>query len=114
MEPARNNGDVPQYAKPIDGDALDTAANLFGNRVKTSIIGFLRNNPNSGAKAIVEATGVTRSSVTLRLGELETEGLIVADPPRETRQRGDWPVYRVNDARVTELYLRLGIEIAEM
>ena len=105
---------MPQYAKPIDGDALDRAANLFGNRVKTSVIGFLRNNPNSGAKAIVDAIGVTRSLVKLRLSELETEGLILADPPRETRQRGDWPVYRVNDERVTELYLRLGQEIAEM
>lgn len=110
----RDNGRMPQYARPHDSDALEQAIAVLGNRVKTGIIRFLRLNPNSGTKAISDGIGVQRSSVVLRLGELEQEGLIFADPPREVRQRGDWPVYRVNDLRVTELYLRLGQEIAEI
>lgn len=48
------------------------------------------------------------------LGELEEAGLIVADPPRTERRKGEWPVYRVNDAEVTALYLRLGQELGEI
>ena len=105
---------VPQYARPNDSDALEQAIAVLGNRVKTAILPRLRLIPNSTTTAIVEATGIQRSSITSRLSELEQEDLIIADPPRSTRQRGEWTVYRVNDARVTELYLRLGQEIAEL
>lgn len=103
-----------RYAQTSEGDAIERAIAVLGNRVKTSIIRYLRLNPNSSTKAIVDGIGVQRSSVALRLGELEEEDLVLADPPKSTRQRGEWPVYRVNDLKVTELYLRLGQEIAEI
>lgn len=37
-----------------------------------------------------------------------------SDPPRAERVKGNWPVYRVNDAAVTALYLRLGQELGEI
>lgn len=75
----------------------------------------LRQDPNAGRKSIAKALNLeTSSTVPQCLGELEEAGLLLADPPRATRKRGEWPVCRVNDADVTELYLRLGQEMGEI
>jgi ArsR family transcriptional regulator, arsenate/arsenite/antimonite-responsive transcriptional repressor len=106
---------VPNYARPADGEGAERAIATLGNRAKSAIIRYLRQNPNVGRKAIAKGLGLeTSSTVPQYLGELEEEGLLIGDPPRGVRKRGEWPVYRVNDVVVTELYLRLGQEIGEI
>lgn len=106
---------MPNYARPADSDGAERAIAVFGNRTKTAIIRYLRQNPNAGRKDVAKALNLeTSSTVPVYLGELEEQGLLLADPPRATRKRGEWPVYRVHDAVVTELYLWLGQEIGEI
>lgn len=106
---------MPNYARPADGEGAEQAIATLGNRTKSAIIRYLRQNPNVGRKAIAKGLEMeTSSTVPQYLGELEEDGLVLADPPRAIRKRGEWPVYRVNDVRVTELYLRLGQELGEI
>jgi len=109
-----DNGDMPKYARPADGEAAESLLAILGNRAKTSIIRQLRKTPNVGRKDLVEALQLPASTIIPYLGELETAGLLLADPPRVERKRGEWVVYRVNDEAVTEMYLRLGQEIGEI
>lgn len=106
---------MPNYARPADSDGAERAIAVFGNRTKTAIIRYLRQNPNAGRTDIASALNLQTSSIVpAYLGELEEEGFLIADPPRTTRKRGERVVYRVNDAVVTELYLWLGQEIGEI
>lgn len=106
---------MPNYARPADSDGAERAIAILGNRTKTAIIRYLRQHPNAGRTDIAKALNLeTTSTVPVYLGELEEEGFLIADPPRATRNRGERPVYRVNDLVVTELYLRLGQEIGEI
>lgn len=109
-----NNGDMPKYARPADGEAAEGLLAILGNRAKTSIIRQLRKTPNVGRKDLVEALQLPASTIIPYLRELETAGLLLADPPRAERKRGEWVVYQVNDEAVTEMYLRLGQEIGEI
>ncbi|WP_404473430.1 ArsR/SmtB family transcription factor [Microbacterium aerolatum] len=87
---------------------------VLGNMVKVGIIRQVRRTPNVGRKAIADALEVAPTTIVPYLGELEAAGLLLADPPKAVRKRGEWVVYRVNDEAVTELYLRLGQELGEI
>lgn len=47
-------------------------------------------------------------------GELEGVGLVLAKPPRESRERGTWVVNWVYDVAVSELVLRLAQQLREI
>lgn len=105
---------MPKYAKPAGGDGAEQAITVFGNFVKSATIRYLRQHPNVTRKSIAEGLNLPPTTFLAYLGELEEAGLIIADPPRAQRRQGEWPVYRVNDAEVTALYLRLGQELGEI
>lgn len=105
---------MPTPARPTDSEGASEAIAHIGNLVKAGIIRHLRAQPNSGAKSIIAALGLPRSTIAPYLSDLETAGLIDADPPRSERLKGEWVTYRVNDAEVTALFLRLGQEIGEI
>ncbi|TXK11203.1 winged helix-turn-helix transcriptional regulator [Microbacterium saccharophilum] len=105
---------MPKYAKPVGGEGAEQAISVFGNYVKAAAIRYLRQHPNVTRKSIADALQLPPTTFVAYLGELEEAGLIVADPPRTERRKGEWPVYRVNDAEVTALYLRLGQELGEI
>lgn len=109
-----HNGEMPKYARPVDGDGAEGPLAILGNRVMAGVIRQLRKTPNVGRKAVADALQVPHSTLVPYLGELEAAGLLLADPPRGERKRGEWVVYRVNDEAVTEIYLRLGQEIGEI
>lgn len=90
------------------------ALNHIRNITKAKIIAWLRANPSSTRKAIVDGLDVASPTVSVYLGELEQDELIVANPPRATRKRGEWVTYRVNDAAVADAYLRFGQELGEI
>ncbi|WP_167487086.1 ArsR family transcriptional regulator [Microbacterium laevaniformans] len=105
---------MPRYAKPADGDwALDPVAAL-GNSVKLSIIRILRENPGSTSVQLTEALQLGRTTVVEHLAQLEDAGLLQAVPSRTERRRGEVANYRVDNARVTELYLQLGQAMGEL
>lgn len=101
-------------ARPSNTEGAIEAVAHLGNLVKAAIIRYLREHPNSGRKDIIEGLGVPPSTIAPYLSELELAKLIIGNPPRTARRRGEWPVYRVNDEEVTALYLRLGQEIGEI
>lgn len=105
---------MPKYARPTGGERAERPISVFGSAVKFAIIRYLRQHPNSTRKPIADALDLPVTTFTHLLGELEDEGLLIADPPRAERVKGNWPVYRVNDAAVTALYLRLGQELGEI
>ncbi|WP_194421542.1 helix-turn-helix transcriptional regulator [Microbacterium abyssi] len=105
---------MPKYARPVDGEGAEGPLAVLGNMVKAGIIRQVRRTPNVGRKAIADALEVAPTTIVPYLGELEAAGLLLADPPKAVRKRGEWVVYRVNDEAVTELYLRLGQEIGEI
>ena len=106
--------DMPRYVTPAEGEGAEDTLALIGNSVKAGIIRHLRTAPGVGRKAIAEALDVPLPTIGPYLAELETAGLLLADPPRAIRKRGEWVVYRVNDEAVTEVYLRLGQELGEI
>lgn len=110
----RQTAGMPKYAKPAGGEGAEQAISVFGNYVKAAAIRYLRQHPNVTRKSIADALQLPPTTFVAYLGELEEAGLIVADPPRTERRKGEWPVYRVNDAEVTALYLRLGQELGEI
>lgn len=109
-----HNGGMPKYARPADGEGAEGPLAILGNRVMAGIIRQLRRTPNVGRKVVADALQVPPSTLVPYLGELEAAGLLLADPPRGERKRGEWVTYRVNDEAVTEIYLRLGQEIGEI
>lgn len=105
---------MPKYARPTGGEGAEQAISVFGNGVKAGIIRYLRQHPNVTRKSIASALDLPPTTFIAYLGDLEDEGFLIADPPRSSRKKGEWPSYRVNDAVVTALYLRLGQEIGEI
>lgn len=109
-----DNRPMPKYARPAGGEGAEEAISVFGNGVKAAIIRYLRQNPNVTSGSIGSALDLRSATYIPYLGDLEDGGFLIADPPRSSRKKGEWPTYRVNDAVVTALYLRLGQEIGEI
>ncbi|MBW9111887.1 helix-turn-helix transcriptional regulator [Microbacterium trichothecenolyticum] len=88
---------------------------MLGNLVKASILRYVRANPETTMKPICDALALGPTTIHPRLVELESAGLIIADPPMADGQPrgGVWVRYRVNNEAVTDLYLRLGAAIGE-
>lgn len=107
-------GYMPKHARPAGSERAEQSIAIIGNLVKARMIYFLRQRPGSGRKDIVEALDVPPATIAMYLRELEEAGLVIGDPPRGVRSRGEWPVYAVDDLAVTELYLKLGQEIGEL
>jgi ArsR family transcriptional regulator len=110
----RKNRGMPTPARPANNEGAQEPIAHLGNLVKAAIIAYLRAHPESGAKAIIDALGLPKATVAPYLGELEGAGLVLAKPPRESRERGEWVVYWVNDSAVSELVLRLAQELGEI
>lgn len=110
----RNNTFMPKLVKPAHSDRAAAALTILGNLGKASLIAYLRRNPNAGRKAISEAIEVPAPTLVRYLRELEEADVLIANPPKSNRKQGEWPVYRVNNAAVTDLYLRLGQELGEI
>ncbi len=110
-----HNGSVPKLAKPAGSDDSLEPVGLLGNLVRASILRYLRAHPNVMIGAICDALQLGPTTVRPRLDELESAGLVVADPPMTDAEsrRGMWVRYRTNDEAVTDLYLRLGNAIGE-
>lgn len=105
---------MPRYAEPANGGwGQDPVASL-GNSVKLSIIRLLREHPGSTSVQLTEALQLGRTTVVEHLAQLEDAGLLQAVPPRGARRRGEVVTYRVQNARVTELYLQLGQAMGEV
>jgi DNA-binding transcriptional ArsR family regulator len=110
-----DNDAMPRLAQPAGSeDAVEPIA-LLGNLVKASILRFVRANPGTTMRPISEALTLSPQTVQPRLAELESAGLVIADPPMSDGQPrgGVWVRYWVNNEAVTDLYLRLGMAIGE-
>ncbi|MFB8385592.1 winged helix-turn-helix transcriptional regulator [Microbacterium sp. NPDC055910] len=105
---------MPKIARPTDDDTAVLPLSLLGNEAKVGIIRFLRANPNSTRQRIADGLGITVATVSSYLAEFESAGVLLANPSKGIRKRGDIPAYRVNSAIVTELYLQLGLALGEI
>lgn len=114
-DPVRHNGVMPRLAQPAGSEDAEEPIALLGNLVKAAILRYVRANPDTMMKPICDALALGPTTIHPRLVELETAGLVIADPPMIDGQTrgGVWVRYRVNSEAVTDLYLRLGVAIGE-
>jgi predicted transcriptional regulator len=105
---------VPKYARPANSDRAEDPIEAFGNRLRTGIIGYLREHPNSSRAEISAALGVPSPTVFNALEKMLDAGLLVADPPREQWERGGRVRYSVDGQLISLLYLQLGQALGEV
>lgn len=103
----RQTGGVPRYARPANSDYAEDPIKAFGNMMQATIIGHLRQNPGLTRAEIAEALELPKMTIANGLEKLLDADLIVADPPRDVAVRGQRVRYVVDDARVTEMVMRL-------
>lgn len=103
----RKTGPVPKYAQPADSEYAEDPIKTLGNIMQATIIGHLRKNPGQTRAEIADAIGLSKMTVFNGLENLLDAGLLIADPPREVAMRGQRIRYTVDDARVTEMVMRL-------
>lgn len=115
MLPVRQNWPMPRLAQPAGSEDAQDPIALLGNLVKAAILRYLRGNPDVTVGPICDALQLGPTTIQPRLNELETAGLVIADPPMTAGEsrKGIWVKYRVNNEAVTDLYLRLGMAIGE-
>ena len=109
-----DNEVMPRYAEPADGEWAQDPVAALGNSVKLAIIRAVREHPDANSVRITEMLRLGRTTVVEHLAQLEEVGILLASPPRPNRRRGAVVTYRVNSARVTELYLQLGQAMGEV
>lgn len=112
-ERARENGRVPRYARPANGEYAEDPINALGNAMQATIIGHLRSHPGLTRGEIAEALELNKMTVANGLEKLIDAGLLLADPPRDVATRGQRVRYTVDDAAVTEMVMRLGQVLGE-
>lgn len=105
---------MPRLAQPAGSEDAQEPVAILGNLVKTGILRVLRENPDVTIKTICDALELGPTTVQPYLAELETAGVVIADPPRGQERKGAWVKYRANNAAVSDLYLRLGVAIGEI
>jgi len=98
---------VPRYAIPANSEYAEDPIKAFGNIMQATIIGHLRKNPGLTRAEIAEAIELPKMTVANGIEKLLDAGLIIADPPRDVAVRGQRVRYIVDDARVTEMVMRL-------
>ena len=81
-ERARENGRVPRYARPANGEYAEDPINALGNAMQATIIGHLRSHPGLTRGEIAEALELNKMTVANGLEKLIDAGLLLADPPR--------------------------------
>ncbi|MDD7961416.1 winged helix-turn-helix domain-containing protein [Microbacterium thalli] len=106
---------MPRLAQPAGSEDAQDPIGLLGNLVKAAILRYLRSNPDVTVGPICDALDLGPTTVQPRLNELESAGLVIADPPAvpgESR-KGVWVKYSADNDAITDLYLRLGLAIGE-
>lgn len=114
MQPVRNNGPVPKYARPRHSEHAEDPIKALGNMVRAGIIGFLRNNGPATRAEISRALEIPIPTVAKSLAALMTSGLLISDPPMDQVRQGQRVRYQVDDAAVSDMYLQLGQAIGEV
>lgn len=105
---------MPEPSGSANEYSAEDPIDAFGSRLKAGVIGYLRANPDAGLGELAAALDTSRMTAYRAVDELLDARLLLADPPREQALRGQRVRYRVDDAAVTEMYLRLGIAIGEI
>jgi DNA-binding MarR family transcriptional regulator len=105
---------VPKYTRPANSANAEDPIQAFGNMVRASIIGHLRDSPNGTRAEIARALDISKPTTISAINKLVEQGMLIADPPREAATRGQWVRYRVNDPLVTEMYFQLGQVLREV
>jgi predicted transcriptional regulator len=98
---------VPKYARPANSHRAEDPIEAFGNRLRTGIIGYLKEHPNHSRAEIAAALGVPSPTVFNALEKL-------LDAPREEWERGGRVRYSVDGQLVSLLYLQLGQALGEV
>jgi len=102
---------MPRYVRLSHGEHVEAAIEIFGNRVRVSVVGYLRENGPATRSQIAEAIGAPPYTTLRHLGALVDAGVLSTEPP--TSQRGQWVKYALIPSRITELYTQLGEAIGE-
>lgn len=98
---------MPRYARPANSDYAEDPINLLGNVMQATVIGYLRKHPGLTRLEIADGVQLPKMTIANGLEKLVEGGLVIADPPRDEALRGQRIRYVVDDARVTEMVMRL-------
>ncbi len=99
---------MPKPARPANSERAEEPIEAFGNRLRTGIIGYLKEHPNRSRAEIAAALDIPSPTVFNALEKMLESGLLIADPPRAEWERGGRVRYSVNGELVSLLYLQLG------
>lgn len=99
---------MPRYARPAQGALLEAAIDVFGNRVRVSLLQYLHLHGDATRSEIAEAIGVAGPTVYNHLRALADHGVVEPDPPITADTRGVWTKWRLRDQALFELYAELG------
>lgn len=75
--------------------------------MQATVIGYLRKSPGLTRLEIAEGVQLPKMTIANGLEKLVAGGLVIADPPRDETMRGQQIRYLVDDAKVTEMVMRL-------
>lgn len=104
---------MPRYVRPSLSEDVEAAIEVFGNRVRVSIVGYLREYGPAARSQIAYAIGAPPYTTLRHLSALVEAGVVITDPPPDASQRGQWVKYSLVPERITQLYAHLGTAIGE-
>jgi DNA-binding transcriptional ArsR family regulator len=104
----RHDGGMPRYARPAQGALLEAAIDVFGNRVRVSLLHFLHEHGPATRGEIAEALDVAGPTVYNHLRAIADHGVVMPDPPISENTRGVWTKWQICDHKLFELYVELG------
>ncbi len=105
---------MPKYTRPANSANAEDPIQAFGNMVRASIIGHLREHPNETRAEIARALDIPKPTAFNAIDKLVDQGMLIADPPRDQATRGQWIRYRVDDVVVSRMFWQLGQVIREI
>lgn len=101
-------GYMPRYSRPRIPSSTERAINVFSNSTKVAIIGYLSANGPSTRGEVAKGLAIGAPTAQNNLLQLESEGVLAADPPATQERNGQRVRYSVNLEEVARRYLVLG------
>ena len=92
----------------MQGALLEAAIDVFGNRVRVSLLQYLHAHGPATRSEIAEALGVAGPTVYNHLRALADHKVVEPDPPISEDTRGVWTKWQIRDQELFDLYAELG------
>ena len=99
---------MPRYSRPKIPSSTERAISAFSNSTKVAIVGYLAESGPSTRGEVARALEIGVPTAQNNLGQLEAEGVLIADPPASEERNGRRVKYTVDTGEVARRYSVLG------